>query len=184
MFIPSRPFLPVDETDARTVELACFPRQAIPIVVKLLLRRIYRSSFVVEQHRTGRDMIVRCIVSLYAACENNTAEAVDRVYRLLDAALYGRVYANAGTPDEPNIVPAIGLIPNVGELANESMVARSRQSALAIDNITTGTANDEYTDTRNIRQQLEDILAAIQNGDGGNTDDILAVVQQIALLLA
>lgn len=184
MFIPSKPFLPLDVSDSRTITADCFPRQAIPAVVKLLIRRTYVSSWAEGQHELGRDMIVRCIVSLYAGCLNPTAEAVDRVYRLLSSALYGNVYA--ATEDSNNeriITPPIPDVPDTMGYAGESIIQRAKQATLAADNIATGIPNELFAESRNFRQQLDDIKTALQNGE--NLDaDILAELVQIAGLLA
>ncbi len=184
MFIPSRPFLPLDLGDSVTVEPVCFPRQAIPAVVKLLLRRTYASAWTAGQHELGRDMIARCIVSLYSACENSTAEAVDRVYRLLDTALMGRTYvATDNGSGVLTLSPPIAPVPDGPVAGTMAAVPLAEKTLRSVDNGLHGILAPEYGDPRQYRQTLADILLALEEGGDSLDPEILAQLVQIAGLL-
>lgn len=185
MFIPSKPFLPIDTGDSNTIEASCFPRQAIPAVVKLLIRRTYKSSWAKGQHTIGRDMIARCIVSLYAGCNNGTAASVDRVYRLLDSVFTGAQWqAGVDENNQPKAFPPIPAVPTFQPEADEALVRQVQISQMALYNLATGEQNEEFSDTRNIRSQLDEVIRLLGEGDAGNQEEILATLIQIAGLLA
>lgn len=102
----SKPDLPFNPLDNRLGTADNWPIQATPTAVKMLLRRTFISSFEDDFSRDGVDMVARAIMSIYSASRNNTAEAVDRVYRLLDTSLNGASWSvNDGVPQDVPIVP-------------------------------------------------------------------------------
>lgn len=188
-FTRVKPFLSVNLNDSRVVDAECIPQQAIPAVVKLMLKRTYKSSWQDGQHELGRDMVERIIVSLYAACLSPTAEAVNRVYRLLDHTISGRVYTvnppSAGFPDGTPF-PSIPVVPGDFDGGyGESLVARFKQLEAVVRNQSDGTAYGPYPQDIGQRQLLKDILIALQNQQqGGQLDDeMLAELIKIAGLL-
>lgn len=102
----SKPDLPFNPLDNRLGTADNWPIQATPTAVKMLLRRTFISSFEDAYSRDGVDMVARAIVSIYSASRNNTAEAVDRVYRLLDTSFNGASWSvNDGVAQEVPVVP-------------------------------------------------------------------------------
>lgn len=178
-----------DYSDSRTKELSCFPYQSTPIVAKALLSMTYKTSWREGEHEAGRDMIVRCIVSIFEGCTNETANAVDRLYRLLDHTISGRVYTvDATVPNDSvgYIIPAIPAVPADfdGGYA-ESLVARFKSLEAVVRNASDGTAYGNYPQDIGQRQLLKDILLAIQNQQQGQglDDEMLAELIRIAGLL-
>lgn len=188
MEVPSRPYLPFYD-DPRTSELSCWPLQAAPTVVKILLRRTYKSSFEEGKHVQGRDMIVRCIVSIYEGCRSNTAEAVDRVYRLLDTALYQRTYTVEIEEGETIVRPELPAVPNGTWAAADSSRSLVR-NALRLRAGTLNSLQNETEDgfsqtTETVKTKLREILEALQSAGGGQLDDeMLGELVKIVALLA
>lgn len=113
-------------------------------------------------------------MSLYEGCENSTAAAVDRVYRLLDTAFYGRIYTLQALPNgDTKPVPDIPELPDLNAGEWKSLVFDTNQLMRATVNFTQGDVVEDYNDTRNPRQQLEDILAALQAGEQPDQQEII-----------
>ena len=103
---------------------------------------------------------------------------LDATYRLLDNALNGTIYSE----DVPGTIePEIPAFPpgNVLEYSILGMLEKLPQLYKLSDNFMQGNVYPgEFEDDRNIKQQLDDILAALAAGDP-LSDDQLAVLEQI-----
>ena len=165
-YLPIKPFRALNRADSRTITADCFPLQIVPLAARMLLDRTYSASWAKIDHEEGRDAIVRSIVSLYVGCLNPTAEAVDRVYRLLDTAIYGREYVAVSSGSGiVTVQPDIPDVPDNSPFPVRSILGDGKQISLALDNLATGSPNTLYADNRNFRQQLEDIRTALQSGE-------------------
>jgi len=103
---------------------------------------------------------------------------LDATYRLLDNALNGTMYTEVvpGTiePEIPAFPPG-----NVLEYSILGMLEKLPELYKLSDNFMRGQVYPgEFEDDRNIRQQLDDILAALAAGDP-LSDDQLAVLEEI-----
>lgn len=177
--------LDFDYGDNRVIDVECFPQQAAPVAVDMLLRRFYSSSWDPAQWEDGQDMLARAIMSIYAGCLSPTAKSVDRVYRLLDTHLTGQVYTATADPDTGELVfsPSIPDVPvSTGE--RPIMYALAWGDA-RLDNSLNGTPHPGMPAQPGIAAQLQQILEAIQAGQQNPEDmeQILQLLGQIALLL-
>lgn len=178
--------LDFDYNDARVIDIECFPQQAAPVAVDMLLRRLYSSSWEPDQWEDGQDMIARCIMSIYAGCISPTAKSVDRVYRLLDTHLTGQVYTWEADPDtgEIQVSPSIPPVPT--PTGNRPIMYALDWADKRLDNSLNGTSYNGMPTQPGIAAQLQLILEAIQQGEQ-DPEDIAQIIQllgQIALLLA
>lgn len=155
----------------------------IPLVAGALrlfeLRRNWESD---EDFELGYNAFAELQSIMTKLCLEQFLESQNRIYRLVDAGLFGRVYINAGTVEEPDITPAIPLTPNIAYVA-PGLLERAENLRSLLENALLGYTSPNYADPRGIKQQLDEIITALQSGDSLD-DDMLAQLQIIAGLLA
>ena len=167
--------------------LVAINAKILPMVAGALAPLENRRMWLTDQdYEQGYNAIVALEACMTALCLNQLLDSNDRLYRLLDSSLNGTVYTvtGDGTPTDPYIYsPVIPIVPDETAHTYPGMRKHSEDIRNAITNIANGTAEPGYSDTRNIRQQLDDMIAAIQ-GQGEYDEDMLAKLVQIAALLA
>lgn len=179
-----------DYNDNRVKEVYCFPYQAVPIVIKKLLLLTYKGMWPNGQHVDGRDMIVRCMVSIFGKCNNETAEAVRDVYRLIAHTVNGTLYTisgSGGSNDPEQILPAIPRIPaDFNGSYGDSLIAQIKQLQGAVRNGDDGIPYGPYPEATGKRQLLEAIRNLLENQSNEPTldDEMLAELVKIVGLLA
>jgi hypothetical protein len=106
-------------TDMVTVEP--WPAQSTPIVAGAIMRRALPGAWDAASYPDGLDLLARSIMALYSL-DTPTSRAVDRVYRLLDTALFGRNYL----VQDGEIIPTIPTTPTVSlnTMNHNSMLMR------------------------------------------------------------
>jgi hypothetical protein len=108
-----------------------------------------------------------------------------RLYRLMEGVYYGTSYTDTGTLDAnglPIITPALPNIPPEVPIA-PSMLTHSAAARNFLASIAIAESNDDASDTRNIRDQLDSIIAALEASDSLDPE-MLAQLIEIATLLA
>lgn len=118
-----------------------------------------------------------CMTSL---CVQDLVESNDRLYRLIDAGIFGRVYT-AGAEPPGTITPVIPAVPDLsfadpGALSKMERVSQLLQSRL------NGDDTPNYSGTPNIPALLQAIIDAL-NADDTNLEGILAALEQVVILL-
>lgn len=124
----------------------------------------------------ARWMLNKQKASFLMPCGTEIVNAIDRVYTLLDASIRGELHDVTGTgsdvdpfvydPPLPQTVdPVVYQTPGLQYFA--------AQSFAGIQNIADGTVSTNFVDNRNIRQQLADLLAAIQAQSDEDTNALL-----------
>lgn len=161
--------------------------QAIPFLLSALWHKSQRYNWKSDEDaRIGRQMIAKQGASLLMGCSSEIVAAVDRLYRLTDAIHNGTVYgvSGTGTVEDPYIyTPAMPLVPATAAGQEPSVKFSLEKSLRLIDNLVNGTTYADAPDSRNIRQQVEDLIAAVQ-AQGGLDDEMLDQLLAIAGLLA
>lgn len=187
MKIESKPDLVFDNTDPRVYDIEAFPMQAAPLAVKLLLRRIWRGSWEPESYVAGRDMIARAIVSIYQGQLSPTAQAVDRIYRLLDASLYGRSYGLQTIYGEDGEILLEKVVPEIPKFPTSALgggmwkaLEVQRNTFRVLDNGINGTLYPEFQSSTAIRNQLAEIIQLLQTSGGGELDE--EILEQLILI--
>lgn len=183
MQIRTRPRETFDYADNRLIDIECFPQQAVPVAVDMIMRRALPSSWSDEERRDGEDMIARSIMSIYAGCLNPTSKAVDRVYRLINTLYTGQMYTatvdangqaviSPAIPDAPTPMPTMPLAYGIEALDKR------------MDNAFNGTLFNGYPAGPGQRALLEAILQAIQAQGNSGAEDIIPILQAILAALA
>lgn len=115
------------------------------------------------------------------SCVSDLIESNNRIYRLLDAAMFGRVYSVvSGDPLE--IEPAIPDVPDMTAI-NPGLVSRIALIEKCLDNAMNGTQYTEFSATPGIRQKLQELID-IASQQGQLDDEMLGKLIEIAALMA
>lgn len=115
-------------------------------------------------------------------CIDALIESNDRLYRMIDTALYGTAYevlAAEPLEVEPAIFPTHPLVIS----DPDSILGRMEDSRQLLQNALNGTATPIYDRPDGVRDLLEQLKAAIE-ASGELDDDMLAKLTEMALLLA
>lgn len=159
---------------------------AIPFMIAGLGFKAQKFLWSNEDEATfGRQLLAKQAASLLMPCGKDIVESIDRLYRLTDVIHNGSIYtySGSGTTLDPYVYnPPIPVVPyRVGPL--EPSLRFSIDKIMKLDdNLVNGTTSDVTPDTRNFRQQLDDILAALDAE--GLDPEILAKLVQILAALA
>lgn len=167
--------------------LSCVPVQSLPFVLSALDLRAQKYWWLeAEDQKAGRRLMYLVSIMLLKGCGDEIVTAINQVYRLLDTSINGVTYtvSGDGTPDDPYVYnPPIGIVPTVGEADEPGQRFYLAKAMRLLDNFVNATTYADAPDTRNVRQQLEDIITALGTDDV-DLSTIEASLGQIALLLA
>jgi hypothetical protein len=163
-------------------ELAAFPIPVVPIALGALeLRTVPHIWASPEDAYRGTQLIRSLQVALLTGCMKELIESNRQIYRLLDTTLNGAIYVADELDGEIIVTPPIPAAP--------ADVARSVHSRLErleqlLDNAYNGaTYAPDFLNATGVRQQLSDLILAIQQ-QGQLDDDMLAELINIVTLLA
>ena len=161
--------------------LVSIPRPLVPYVsglLKLLEQRGFWASS--DDYINGYTATIELEECLMATCLNVLLEQNDALYRLLNTALLGVAYTTVS--ESPLVVtPAIAPHVNLDIHDQDSLLGRIDRLTQLIDNRIAGTDTPLYSDLPGIKQQLEDVIAAL--GDDTDLTTIISDLEAIALLL-
>lgn len=169
--------------DQRTCYLVAINASLIPIVAGLLRQLEVRGVWETEQdYELGYNAIAELESVFMKLCIDNLIESNDRLYRMLDTAIYGREYAIASL-DPLTVEPAINpthvlLIEN-----QDSILGRMDTQRQLLENALNGTITPQYARPQGARDALDQILLALQEQQTLDPE-ILAKLAEIALLVA
>jgi len=168
-------------------EMCDFDVQMVPFYLGALWLRAQKYWWVDQENAArARSYLNEQMVRFLMPCGADIVAATDRVYRLLDSTLNGRFWdwTGSGTPEDPYVItPEIPIVPDPEYYEYNSMHNDLNSLMLYVRNLVTGSPNVLVSDTRNIRQQFDDILAAIEAGGSFNDDEIISKLEAIILAL-
>lgn len=160
-----------------------------PIVPYVLTALYWRSQKFLwngpEAARLARHALAEQGASILMGCKSEILYEQRRLYRLMEGVYYGTSYTDTGVLDAdglPIITPAVPVLPPEVPIA-PSMLTHSAAARNFLASIAIAESNDDASDTRNIRDQLDTIITALEAGDSLDPE-ILAELIQIAALLA
>jgi hypothetical protein len=168
-------------------ELVEIQPEAVPFMLYGIfhkLQKYYWSSH--SDWIEGRRLMAMEGSNLLMPCGQAIVDAIDRQYTLLDVVLRGNVRSVTGTGTSVDpfvydpVIPqsAEEMVPTLGSLQH---VAQDTYDAWG--NLLDGITDGRWSDDRNFRQLLQDLIEAA--GSAGSLDDeILEKLAEIALLLA
>lgn len=169
-------------------ELVCISPKLVPFLFGAMWLKSQKYWWVDEINAlAARKILAEQASKMLEPCGQNIVDAVDRLYMLTDLIWRGteRIRLGDGTPEDPFVIePAIPPAPGTNSYEPQSGRDDIERTMQYVQSLATGEVNDYVSDTRNIRQQLEDILTAINNGGAAYDDaEVQALIQQIILAL-
>jgi hypothetical protein len=162
--------------------LVTVPRPLVPYVGGLLKIAENRGFWASEaDYIRGYTAIIELEECLMTTCLDVLLQQNDALYRLLNTALLGVAYTTvSGNPLV--VTPAIAPHVNLDIHDQDSLLGRIDRLTQLVDNRLAGTETPLYDALPGIKQQLEDIIAAL--GDDTDLATIISDLEAIALLLA
>lgn len=175
---------PLPPYDCELIEV---DTQAIPFMLGGLYARAKRRHWITDEDATrGRQLLAKQGVHMLMGCKDEIVTAINQLYRLTDVVHNGTVYSYTGTGTtlDPYVYnPPIPVVPARTPGLEPSEKFSLEKLLRLQDNLVNGTTYTDAPDDRNLRQQLADILEAIQ-GQETLDPEILAELVQILAALA
>lgn len=168
-------------------ESPCFlvpmPAALIPLVAGALKhfedRRVWSSD---EDHEQAYNVFAELQGCFMKLCAEELIESNNRLYRMLDTAIFGVGYVVTST--DPLVVePGIPPQRTMGIYGEDSILGRMERTKQLLENALNGTETPNYDRSNGIRDLLEQLTAAIQQ-TGQLDDDMLNKLAEIAVLVA
>lgn len=172
-------------SDWRDMEchLVAVPAPLSPYVVGLLklleARGFWESDDDYLNAYTAVYELERCFMSL---CLSTLVEGQDRLYRMLDLALFGKEYTVV-TEDPLVVTPGIPAVHESIYQTGFGLMHQVDDLKQLIDNTINGTATDDYSYTPNVKELLQGIIDALAAEDT-DIGSLLTELEVIAGLLA
>jgi hypothetical protein len=178
----SRITFPADYAE-RSCYLVAINASLIPLVAGALRfyekRGTWASDLDYEQGYNAFAELQECMMRL---CVDQLIESNDRLYRMIDTAIYGTEYSEIST--DPLVVePAIGSTHSLAFERPDSILGRMEDMRQLLQNGINGTDTPLYDRETGIRDLLELIQEALDT-ESGLDSDMLAKLAEIALALA
>lgn len=165
-----------------TCELAIFPVAVIPYALGALEARTPRHIWAEESYVRGEQLIRRLQLALLCGGLQELKEQNDRLYRMLDTAIFGTGYTVEST-DPLVVTPEIPPQKTMGIRDEASILGRMENLKQLLENALNGTETPNYDRPNGVRDLLEQLIAKL--GETGQLDDeMLAKLAEIALLVA
>jgi len=161
--------------------VAVIPKPLVPFVGGMLKIMELRGFWDADSFNDAYNAVVGVEKCLMATCLDDLIESNNRMYRMLDTALFGTEY----TIESENPLIVTPPIPPARLLAydeQDSLLGRLDRLTQLTDNTFNGTETPLYDYTPDVKTLLASIKDAIEAA-GTDDDDMLAALQQIVLLL-
>lgn len=178
----SKATFPIDWED-QPCYIVSIPRALVPFVGGLLKIAEKRGFWATEEDfQRGYAAVVGLEACLMATCLDVLLQKQDELYRLLNTALLGVAYTTVS--EDPLVVtPAIAPHVNLDIHDQDSLIGRIDRLTQLVDNRLAGTETPLYDELPGIKQQLEDLIAAVQ-ATGSDDAEILETLIGILGALA
>lgn len=158
------------------------PRPLVPYVAGLLKIGENRGFWASEgDFMRGYTAIIELEECLMTTCLDVLLTKQDDLFRLVNTALRGQLYTVVSA-DPLVVTPAIEHAVELGFIDQDSLFGAIDRLTQLVDNRLAGTDTPLYSDLPGIKQQLEDIIAAL--GDDTDLAEIISQLEGLALLLA
>lgn len=164
-------------------ELAIFPVAVVPFALAALEYRIPKYVWAEDSYLRGTQLIRSLQMAILCGGLKEITERQDALYRMLDVALFGTTYSVVETDPELVVSPLIDPTHALTIEDEDSILGRLEDARQLQQNALNGTITPNYDRADGVRDLLEFIKTAIEEG-GQFDDDMLAKLVQIAGLLA
>lgn len=161
--------------------LVSIPKPLVPFVGGLLKIAENRGFWASDMDfMRGYTAIIELEECLMTTCLDVLLQQNDALYRLLNTALRGEEYTVV-TESPLVVTPAISPAVDLTYLSQDSLLGRIDRLTQMLDNRLAGTETPLYDSLPGIKQQLEDVIAAL--AEGTDLSGVLSDLEAIALLL-
>lgn len=156
----------------------------IPLVAGALKhfeeRRSWHDDAEHEQAYNAFADLQRCFMK---CCIDDLIASNDRLYRMVDTALYGTEYTIEETDPALIVTPEIGPTHELTIENADSILGRMEDMRQLLQNALNGTETPNYDRANGVRDLLESLITAVEES-GGLDPEMLAQLVEIAGLLA
>lgn len=160
--------------------LASIPAPLVPYIAgltKILEKRgFWASDSDYENAYAALFEFGRCLA---VTCLDDLIESNNRLYRMLDTALYGKEYTVEST-DPLVVTPGIPAAHELIFQPEFGLMMQVDKLMQMLDNRIAGTETPLYADTPGLKQQLQTII----DNMAGDDTDIATIISDLELLLA
>jgi len=172
---------PIDWRD-QPCFIAAIPRPLVPYVAGLLKIAENRGFWLSEgDFSRGYEAVIELEEHLMSCSILELTDRLDAQYRLLNTAIYGVTYETITTDPlvvEPPIAPHV----TVDIHDYESIMGRLERMIQLVDNRIAGTETPLYSDLPGIKQQLEDLIAAVEASAADDTEVLETLISILGAL--
>lgn len=169
-----------------TCEMIDIDVEAVPFMLSALWLRSQKYWWISADDQTnGRWLMNKESVRLLMPCSRAITNLLEAQYNLLDAVLRGELRDVTGTGVDADPYIYDSPIPQVVDpivYQTPGLQYNSFQSLQGIRNLADGFVSTEFAESRNFRQQLEDIRALLE-ANGTDDADIENILNLILLAL-
>lgn len=174
---------PIDYAE-RSCYLVPINASLIPLVAGALKHFEERRSWHTDaEYEQAYNAFLELEICMTRLCIDDLIESNDRLYRMLGTALYGTEYSVVSTDPVLVVEPAIEATHSLVFEQEDSILGRMEDMRQLLQNALNGTDTPLYSDIPGIREQLANLITAVEAG-GASDADMLAQLIQIAGLLA
>jgi len=173
---------PVDYAGAPCY-VAALNRTMVPIVAGQMAIMEQPGSWQnADDYHAGYNAVLAYERCLMALCMDDLIASNDRLYRMLDTAIYGVGYT-VESVDPLIVTPAIPPQRTLGIYSDDSILGRMEDLKQLLQNALNGTETPHYDTVPGIRALLQSIIDAL-GAEDTDLSDILAQLEIVAGLLA
>lgn len=155
-------------------------RALVPFVAGALDQFVERRLWETESYEMGYRAFTELAATMTALCVTELIESNDRLYRLLNQAMYGQSY-EVVTEDPLVITPAIPLVP-AGDIAGPSLLYNTDAALQLIDNSLNGTETGLYAYTPSVKDLLQSVIDSLAASGSADADQLEQLIEIVALL--
>lgn len=153
----------------------------LPIIAGLLKPLEEQRSWLTDDYQLAYRAIAQLEACMTTTCLQDLVESNNRLYRLIDSGLFGRVYDEGETPPD-TITPVIPAVPDLS-FANPGLLAKTELLSQAVQSFVGGITTDNFSGTPNVLSLLQAVIDALASEDT-DIGDLLEQLEIIAALLA
>lgn len=168
----------------RSCYLVAINASLIPLVAGALRFFEKRGTWLTDaDYESGYNAFAELQVCMMRLCVDDLIESNNRLYRMLDTAIYGTAYGVVETEPILIVAPEIEPTKNLVVLDGDSILGRMEDMRQLLQNALNGTETPLYDRANGVRDLLEQLITAAE-AESNLDPDMLAKLGEIAVLLA
>lgn len=169
-----------DDYGARGCAVVVIDMALLPIIAGLIKPLEEERAWEPESYQDAYRAIAQLEACMASTCLADLVESNDRLYRLIDAGFFGRVYDAGDTPPD-TITPAIPAVPDL-DFANPGLLGKVEYLSQAVQSFVGGIDTPNFSGTPNVLTLLQGIIDAL-GAEDVDLADVISKLEIIAALL-